>query len=296
MDWQEQLIALYLFVCKHYRSSLHVYCQRFTNYANLTFSDEEVITLYLFGVIQRRKQVKEIYSYAANHLSEWFLNLPNTYGAFVQRLNRVSGAFSPMIELILQAHPRELTGTTDPLLIDSMPIILAHRSRRFKANVAPEIATNNGYCATKKLHYYGVKLHVLARQGKGKLPMAEYFGLTDADMHDNKAFEQIAPVLQGEEIYADKAYSDSFAPENKSFKLFTPVKKKKGEAFLEVADQWLSTAVSQVRQPIESLFNWFEDKTGIQIASKVRSYKGLMVHVFGKIAAALCIKCSIISP
>ncbi len=45
-----------------------------------------------------------------------------------------------------------------------------------------------------------------------------------------------------------------------------------------------STAVSKIRQPIESLFNWLIEKTDIQRASKVRSTKGLFVHVFGKIA------------
>ena len=58
---------------------------------------------------------------------------------------------------------------------------------------------------------------------------------------------------------------------------------------LDAADRLLSTAISRVRQPIESLFNWIEEKTHIQVASKVRSYEGLMVHVFGKIAAALFI-------
>lgn len=47
-----------------------------------------------------------------------------------------------------------------------------------------------------------------------------------------------------------------------------------------------STAVSKIRQPIESLFNWFFEKPDIQRASKVRSKKGLMVYVFGHIAAA----------
>jgi hypothetical protein len=42
-----------------------------------------------------------------------------------------------------------------------------------------------------------------------------------------------------------------------------------------------------VRQPIEALFAWIEEKTGIECASKVRSYNGLMVHVFGELAAAL---------
>lgn len=42
-----------------------------------------------------------------------------------------------------------------------------------------------------------------------------------------------------------------------------------------------------MRHPIESLFNWIEEKTSIQTASKVRSYNGLLVHVFGKVAAAM---------
>jgi hypothetical protein len=37
----------------------------------------------------------------------------------------------------------------------------------------------------------------------------------------------------------------------------------------------------------ESLFNWIEEKTGIQCASKVRSREGLLVHVFGRLTAAM---------
>ena len=41
--------------------------------------------------------------------------------------------------------------------------------------------------------------------------------------------------------------------------------------------------VSSVRQPIESFFNWLNEKTQIQKASKVRSSKGLLVHILGRI-------------
>ena len=46
-------------------------------------------------------------------------------------------------------------------------------------------------------------------------------------------------------------------------------------------------AVSWVRQPIESLFNWIEEQTKIQQASKIRSSSGLLVYVFGQLAAAM---------
>lgn len=42
-------------------------------------------------------------------------------------------------------------------------------------------------------------------------------------------------------------------------------------------------------KPIESFFNWLNDGFGIQNASKVRPNQGLIVHTFGKIAAALAL-------
>lgn len=290
MDWQEQLIALYLFVCKHYQGDLSPYCQRFATFADLRFSDEEVITLYLYGIIEGYRTIKSIHHYANKHLQDWFPNLPK-YAAFNHRINQVHDAFVPLIELICAdwTSAQALSSLTG--LIDAMPIMIAQRGRRFTAKVAPELATKNGYCATKKLYYYGVKLHVLAARVPSSLPKPVYIGLTNAGMNDRKAFEQILPFLPENmtECFADKAYQveSKAIHEEPTTKLFTPVKKEKGADYLDAADQLLSTAISRVRQPIESFFNWIHEKTGIQMASKVRSYRGLMVHVFGRLAAAL---------
>jgi hypothetical protein len=69
--------------------------------------------------------------------------------------------------------------------------------------------------------------------------------------------------------------------------LLTLVKKNKGQEVLFVADRLYSKSVSRIRQPIESLFNWIDEKTGIQDASKVRPYKRLIVRAFGRVAAAM---------
>ena len=79
--------------------------------------------------------------------------------------------------------------------------------------------------------------------------------------------------------------------------IYTPVKLVKGESdtirqFNKAADDLYSTgrhsvAVSTVRQPIEALFSWIQEKTGLQNASKVRAKSGLMVHIFGAIATSL---------
>lgn len=97
-------------------------------------------------------------------------------------------------------------------------------------------------------------------------------------------------TFYGDRIYHHTDYFNELALNSRAFML-TPVKAVKGQPESvkmrnKAADGLFSTAVSKVRQPIESLFNWLIEKTDIQRASKVRSLKGLLVHVFGRIAAA----------
>jgi hypothetical protein len=191
---------------------------------------------------------------------------------------------------LLQDHFPKNQALSDIRLMDSLPIRLAHAKRSQRARVASELA-NKGYCASKGEYYYGVKVHILGLRRPGTLPLPDYIGLTPASDHDLVAFRQIVPQLQGGELYLDKAYADELLKQTtqteQDLMMLTPIKKAKGQKYLEVADQWFSVAVSRVRQPIESLFNWIEAKTGIQRASKVRSSLGLVGHVFGRLAAAM---------
>jgi hypothetical protein len=230
MNWQEQLIKIYLYVCKHYEKELWVYGQRMSNYVNLDFSDQEVITLYLFGIIDKNREIKSIYSYADRHLRDWFPNLPS-YVAYTQRLNRLADVFAPLVELIQRDQAAANAGQV--WLIDSFPVALAKQGHRFKARVAPELA-DAGYCATKKLYYYGVRVHVVARRRAGTLPCPDYIGLTGASCNDGKVFEQIRPELHHNELYGDKAYQRQDAKDFKNqqyLTVLTPVKKqnKKGK-------------------------------------------------------------------
>lgn len=286
MDWQEQLITIYLYVCKHYRDGLWTYCQRMSNYADLSFADEEVITIYLFGIIDGKTEITKIYKYTDRHLRDWFPKLPS-YEAYIQRLNKVADVFAPLLEQIVAEQ--EIDGLDTAWLTDSFPVALAKQGHRFKAKVAPQIA-NAGYCSTKKLYYYGVRVHVVGRVQPGTLPRPEYIGITGASHNDGKIFEQIRPLLHDNELYGDKAYKladEDEIRDKQGLVVLTPVKKQKGQEHLDAADKLFSTAVSRIRQPIESLFAWIEQKSGIESASKVRSYAGLMVHVFGRLAAAI---------
>jgi hypothetical protein len=290
MNWEYHLIETYLFVCYHYEQDLWAIVERMSNNSNPDFTDEEVITIYLFGIMKKRFTLKEIYEYTRDHLGDWFPDLPG-YEAYVQRINKLSDIFPYLLEKILsQALMNCPYPLLNALLLDSMPIMLAKGRRSSSAKVAKEFA-NKGFCSSKNIWYHGVKVHIVGTKRDKKLPLPDYIGLSPAKDHDLKAFLELAPHLEGKELFADKAYWDQVLKKVMKLEqgtlLNTPIKREKGQEFLNSFERLISTAVSKIRQPIESLFNWINEKTGIQIASKVRSYNGLMVHVFGKLTAAM---------
>lgn len=286
-----KLIAIYFYVCDKFEDELELCCQRFSNNDSPDFTDQEVITIYLYVMHHEQQfKVKHIHRFAREHLGSWFPELPS-YQAFNNRVNRLSVALSRLTELILtQNRPEDCF--SDQSLLDSMPVITCSGKR--KGKVATEI-TDKGYCATKGFYYYGLKLHALGFRRPDRLPHPEQILFTEASANDLSLFKQAWSELGDRAFFADKAYHDKGL--NKDMKqrfgsqILTPVKKVKGMSdalrkFNRAADDMFSTAVSRVRQPIEALFNWLIEKTDIQNASKVRSTKGLLVHVYGRLAAA----------
>ena len=226
MDRQERLITLFLYVNKHYDSELFIYTERMSNNGTPEFTDSELITVYLRGIMNGYRKVKDAHKYARNHLNEWFPNLP-AYATYIQRLNRISPVFSGLPPLIQKDFPR-LHGSEFIRLIDSMPIMIAKARRGGGAKAAREIAAK-GYNSTKKTYYYGLKLHIPAFRRNGRLPLPDYIGVTAANGADINMLKEIADDLYDTPVYADKAYISEtleFLLAEQDSPLNTPVKKK----------------------------------------------------------------------
>ena len=288
MNRQILLITIFLYISEQYKKKLHLECKRFSNNCKPEFTDEEAITVFLFGIMQKRFEIKDIYNYACNHLREWFPKLPS-YSAFVQRINRFESLFSVLAGDIVKDYAVKNPQILQKIrLIDSVPVILAGSKRSSSAKVARGFA-DKGYCSSKGIYYYGVKLRVLAISRQGTIPIPEFADFKPAGGHDLNFLKEISPCLHGYGIYGDKAYIDETEKQllkEKQSEIHTPVRKKKGQKSLSLFEEMLSTGVSRVRQPAESFFNRLQEKTGIQTASKVRSYKGLTVHISGRLSAA----------
>ena len=247
------------------------------------FTDQELVTVYLFGHLQGHFQQQRIYDYIRGHWLAWFPDLPS-YQAFNYRLNQLAPSFACLLEALLNELANNGFQTTDHVL-DSLPIILAKGGRADAAKVAREVA-NKGYCATKKLYYHGLKLHLLGARRRQALPVPEGLALTAASVHDLTAFRQeMEPPAFGV-LFADKAYKDAALKAEllaRQVELCTPDKCQRGQEKAAAFSSLWSRFVSAMRQPIESLFNWLIQRSGIQEASKVRSTKGLLVHCYGKL-------------
>ena len=176
--------------------------------------------------------------------------------------------------------------------MDSMPIILCSGKR--DAQVIPAFSDKT-FSGSKNIWYYGVKLHCIAFKRHEGLPFPEYLTLTPASYNDLSAVKDILLQTPNRTFIGDKAYKNTQLEKEladiESF-IRTPVKKKQGKSEKEqqldyAADKAYSTLVSIDRQPIESFFAALIHKTNIQQASMIRSYNGLLVHVFASLAAYL---------
>jgi hypothetical protein len=281
---EQQLIELFLLACRAYDNQPDLKYQRLSNFRPRC-TDEELLTMYLFGHLQGFQQQRRIYQYLRQHWQAWFPALPS-YQAFNRRLNELVPAFEQLISSALATSVAQLAPSADRL-IDSMPVMLAKGSRSSRARVAAEVA-DLGFCASKSSYYYGVKLHAIALQRVEKLPLPALWHLSRASQHDLATLRELNPDLGASVLFGDKAYADEetkrvFAERGTC--LVTPYKRKRNEPETAAPALW-SRFISSVRQPLESLFSWLIQRTELQNASRVRSTKGLLVHCYGKLAVA----------
>lgn len=65
-----KLIQIYMYVCDLYDQELKYYCQRYSNNSNPAFTDQEIMTIYLFaGHCQKYFQIRDIHGFASEYLS-----------------------------------------------------------------------------------------------------------------------------------------------------------------------------------------------------------------------------------
>ncbi len=286
-----KLIELYCLICHIYDNNQVLKQQRLSNFKPV-FTDQELVACYFLAMLNNQQSKQEIYTYISRHWLAWFPQLPS-YQAFNYRLNNLSADFCLIFNRLLQAKLKKPNfDFSADSVIDSFPVMLAQGKKAQKCQTAKQIA-DFGYCSSKDIYYWGVKLHNLAIRRCKRLPLPFQVFLSPASKHDLTAFKQQNPHVPTKNLFADKAYADEdlkLALETQGVTLLTPQKKKRND-LPQFNEPLCSKFVSSFRQPIESFFHWLNQKTDYQNASRVRSTKGLLIHCYGKLAFACLLLC-----
>jgi hypothetical protein len=287
MTKEIQLITLYCAVCNHYDSALATQAQRCSNNFRPKFTDEEAIATYIWGIYNQKFEVKACYEFIKDYYGDWFPHLPS-YQAYNGRICFLADAFKALANALLCGLG--LDPSHSDFVNDSLPIVVAGGKRSERAKAAGELC-DKGYCASKGMWYYGVKLHVFAQCNYKTMPTPAMMTISKATEHDlpvaKEMFDDVMNIrLFGDTAFTDKAWKASVLSEN-NVEILTPIKRKKGQKQLPFWDRLYSSAVSGVKQAIESFNNWLIEKTNIQRASKVRSSAGLSSFIFARVACAL---------
>lgn len=149
-----QLIQIYLLVCQIYDSPSSLKYQWRSNFKPI-FSDQEVITIYLFGQLNEKFRHRQIYNFIVDYWSDWFPALPS-YQASNRRLNLLADNFEILFAHLLQTLHLNESSLTEDFLIDSIPIMLSCGTRSRRARVAPGIA-KCGFSSVKQTNFRGVR-------------------------------------------------------------------------------------------------------------------------------------------
>jgi len=282
MDWETQLITIYVTLSDLLDNANLNPIVRLSNNYSKDMSDSEILSVYIYGIQQGLRNQKQIHRHTRNHLLAYFPGLLK-YKQFNRRLNQAASQLAVILE---QQTDNQIP---DSMLLDSMPIVLSKNFKKERIRNC-DLYADVGHCETKKMKYYGVKLHILAERQSDSLPYPVFIDISPASMHDLPVFRQLYPNLADVDIYMDKAYRDNEMQwellNNQLVNIFNPIKKEKNKE-LEYFDGIYNNLVSSVRQNIESFFAWIIEKTDIQDASKVRSPGGILLHVYGRMVASL---------
>lgn len=288
-DHESLLIWLYLEISDFLRQSeLDLDPLRLSNNNVPLFTDAELFTCGIFAELMGCKHKKHGYQYIKRHFHSWFPQLP-CYEVSSRKLNHYFEALLYIYNRLSRKY-----GKVSPsyAIIDTAPIEVCQAQHAHHSKAAQPFVSK-GYCAAKDEYYIGAKLQVVAQARTHQLPFPFEFSLASASFHDLTIAKATLPDSEFYDIdlYSTNAYIDNEFQielvETKEIKLITPIKKKKGQHQLTLFQQASNSIHSSLRQPIDALFAWINEKTGIQNASKVRSENGLFYHVCVKMIAAL---------
>ena len=196
IDFESLLVIIFVLVDDWYRQEGKILKGKLPG-AKPEMSDREILTLALIMDYLPFPGETQFIGFIRANYGQWFPQLLDR-SQFNRRLRKLGA----MLEMLRRTWVRELGGLDAvSLVIDTKPIPVVgyRRSKRFSDFQG---SADYGYCAARKMKYFGYKLVVLSTlQG---LPIA--YDLVSANTDERQAVEGVLEVVRGCDIYGDQGF------------------------------------------------------------------------------------------
>lgn len=242
------------------------------------FSDSEVLTLLLLmDFVPFPGEGQFLGFIRANYLSLF----PQVVDQ--SQFNRRGRSLRLVLEA-LRRHWADQLGLTrqGEYLLDTKPVpVVGYKRSKRHSEFAHAAAY--GYCASRKLHYFGYKLVTLSTLDG--LPVV--YELVPADTDERLAAESVLSHVHNSDIFCDKGFIGAdWQAEQQSYRgnrLWTPKRSNQHEQNPKGFDLWLNA----LRERIEGVFNELQN-TGRNLERLLRkTVVGLATHVIVKMTSHL---------
>jgi hypothetical protein len=207
---------------------------------------------------------------------QWFPTLLER-SQFNRRLRRLEHK----MEILRRTWVRQLGGfNADSFVIDTKPIPVVGY-RRSKRHSDFDGSADYGYCAARKMKYFGYKLVVLSTL-KG-LPIA--YDLVSAVTDERLAVEGVLQVVHGSNIYGDKGFIGQNWQEEVTGSTGNRIWTIQRENQHHQHSSDLKRLISRVRQRIEGVFHEIQNTGRNPERLLNKTVSGLATHITAKITS-----------
>lgn len=229
------IIMVYCLVCEHYQAVVAQHPIRRRGFAP-ALSDEEVITIEICGEYFGLSQDEAIFDHFRTYYQSFFPQLQQRTSFVRQAANLWA------VKARMQQRLTILSGQAadEVQIIDTLPLPVCTYTRSGRDRCFKPFA-DYGYCAAKKLKYYGFKLGLrISRVG-----MIIAYPLLPARPHDSQLLDDMIAGFEGV-VPADKGFVDGFRQRElarkRHIELVVPARSNMAEkppkAILKTCSRW----------------------------------------------------------
>jgi hypothetical protein len=239
-------------------------------------SDSEIITLALVMDYLPFPGETQFIGFIRANYKEWFPSLL-TQSQFNRRLRQLG----QMLEVLRRTWVKQLGGeNANSFVIDTKPIpVMGYR--RSKRHSDFHGSASYGYCAARKMKYFGYKL-VMISTLKG-LPIA--YELVPANTDERKAVEGVLEMVRYSDIYGDKGFIGQDWQEEINSSTGNRIWTIHRENQQHQNSSSLKRLISRIRQRIEGVFHEIQNTGRNPERLLNKTVAGFSTHMAAKIAS-----------